>query len=166
MADSDNGAAPAQAATPVPGAREMTINAQYVKDLSFESPRAPHSLLQQQQQPEVALSIDVKAQTLAPSLYEVVLTINAEAKAANERVFIVELVYGAVTTLTNVPQEEVPRALLVEAPHLLFPFARAIVADATREGGFMPLLLRPIDFAELLRQQQRTAAAQPPTTTA
>jgi preprotein translocase subunit SecB len=164
MADSENGAAPAQAAAPVPvpGAREMTINAQYVKDLSFESPRAPHSLLQQQQQPEVALSIDVKAQTLAPSLYEVVLTINAEAKAANERVFIVELVYGAVTTLTNVPQEEVPRALLVEAPHLLFPFARAIVADATREGGFMPLLLRPIDFAELLRQQQRNAPAQPP----
>jgi len=161
MAEPNNGATqPPDVQASVQGARELLINAQYVKDLSFESPRAPQSLLQQQQQPEVQLGIDVKAQTLAPNLYEVVLTVHAEAKSANERVFLIELVYGAVTTLTNVPQEEVPRALLVETPQLMFPFARSIIADATRDGGFMPLMLRPIDFAGLLRQQQQAAQAQ------
>ena len=156
MAESNNGAdQPPAGQAAVQGNRELMINAQYVKDLSFESPRAPQSLLQQQQQPEVQLGIDVKAQNLAPNLYEVVLTVHAEAKSNQDRVFLIELVYAAVTTLTNVPQEDIPRALLVETPQLLFPFARAIIADATRDGGFMPLMLRPIDFAGLLRQQQQ-----------
>ena len=104
------------------------------------------------------IGVDVKAQNIAPGFFEVLLTIHAEAKSGTERVFLVELVYGAVTTMTNVPEAEMPRALLVETPRLLFPFARAIIANATREGGFMPLLLRPIDFAELLRQQQAARA--------
>ena len=159
MAESDNGAAPAGAGLGEPqGAREVAVNVQYIKDFSFENPRAPHSLLQNQQQPEVQVGIDVKAANLAPNFYEVLLTIHVEAKSAGERLFLVELVYAAVVTLTNVPEADLARASLVETPRLLFPFARAIVANATRDGGFMPLLLQPIDFAELVRQQQQAAA--------
>lgn len=171
MAETQNGAAPAgngQApGSPQPGGREVIINVQYVKDLSFENPRAPHSLLQtQQQQPEVQVGVDVKAQNIAPNFYEVALTIHAEAKAANERVFLVEVVYCAVVTLNNVAEADLGRALLIETPRLLFPFARAIIANATRDGGFMPLLLHPIDFAEVVRQQQAAATAAKPATVA
>lgn len=156
MAESD-GAAPAAGQ----GTREILINAQYVKDLSFENPRAPQSLVQQQgqQPPEVKIGIDVKAQAIAPPLYEATLTIHAEANAGGERIFIVELVYGAVVTLSNVAEADMPQALLVETPRLLFPFARSIVANATRDGGFMPLLMRPIDFAELYRQKMAAPPA-------
>ncbi len=150
--------------TPQPGAQPaqpvVFINAQYVKDLSFENPRAPQSLLQTQQQPEVQIGVDVKAQNVAPGLFEVLLTIHADAKTGTERVFLVELVYAGVATVQNVPDADMARILLVETPRLLFPFARSIVANATREGGFMPLLLRPIDFADLLRQQQDRAKGQ------
>jgi len=153
---------PGPATTPPNGqtqtAREVVINAQYIKDLSFENPRAPQSLLQQQQQPEVQVAIDVKAQNIAPGFFEVVLTVHAEAKSNNESIFLVELAYGAVASLNNVPEAEMAPALLVEAPRLVFPFARAVIANATRDGGFMPLMLQPIDFAQLLRQQQQAAA--------
>jgi preprotein translocase subunit SecB len=167
MAVSENGAAPrpGDGQAPAPAPREVVINAQYVKDFSFENPRAPQSLLQTQTQPEVQVGVDVKAQPVAPGYFEVLLTIHAEAKTNNERIFLVELVYGGVVQLNNVPEPEMAFALLVEAPRLLFPFARAIVANATREGGFLPLLLRPIDFAELLRQQQAARPA-PGTATA
>lgn len=158
MTDTTNGGAPAPGTDPSATQPQVFINAQYVKDFSFENPRAPHSLTQQQQQPEVQVGVDVKAQGLAPGLYEVLLTVHADAKANNERVFLVEVVYGGVVTVQNVPESDMARVLLVETPKLLFPFARAIVANATREGGFMPLLLRPIDFAELVRQQQAAAA--------
>jgi preprotein translocase subunit SecB len=138
------------------GAQQLIVNAQYIKDLSFENPRAPHSLMQQKDPPEVQLGVDVKAQALGQDIYEVVLTINANAKTAGEAVFVAELAYGAVVTLRNVPAERLPALLLVETPRLLFPFARSIVAAATREGGFPPLLLHPVDFAELLRRQQAT----------
>ena len=140
------------------GTREVAINAQYVKDLSFENPRAPQSLMQTQQQPEVQVGVDVKAQNIAPGFFEVALTIHAEAKSNDERIFLVELVYGAVASMGNVPEPEMARALLVDAPRFLFPFARAIIATATRDGGFLPLMLQPIDFAQLLQQQQQQAA--------
>jgi len=155
MAEQGNGAA----AQPGPQGRALAIGAQYVKDLSFENPRAPQSLLQTAQQPEVQVGVDVKVQNIAPNIYEVVLTVHTDAKAANERVFLVELAYAAIVTLNNVAEPDLPRALLVETPRLLFPFARAIIANATREGGFMPLLLNPIDFAEVARQQQAAAVA-------
>jgi len=158
MSDTSNGGAPPPSDGQPGGPPQVFINAQYVKDLSFENPRAPHSLTQTQAAPEVQVGVDVKAQTLGPGLFEVLLTINADAKAGGERVFLVELAYGAVVTMQNVPEANMAQALLVETPRLLFPFARAIIANATREGGFMPLLLRPIDFAELVRQQQASGA--------
>ncbi|HXZ00581.1 MAG TPA: protein-export chaperone SecB [Stellaceae bacterium] len=142
-------------------AQQLIVNAQYIKDFSFENPRAPHSLMQQKEPPEVQLGVDVKAQALGQDIYEVVLTINANAKAAAEAVFVAELAYAAVVTVRNVPQENLAAMLLVETPRLLFPFARSIVANATREGGFPPLLLHPVDFAELLRRQQAMQAASP-----
>lgn len=138
---------------------QLIVNAQYVKDLSFENPRAPHSLMQQKDPPEVQIGVDVKAQGLGQDIFEVVLTITAKALAGTETVFVVELAYAAVVTVRATLQELLPVLLLVETPRLLFPFARAVVGAATREGGFPPLLLHPVDFAELLRRQQQTGAA-------
>lgn len=139
---------------------QLFINAQYVKDLSFENPRAPQSLIQQKAQPEVSLDIDVKARNLAPDLFEVTLTISAEAKAEGESVFIVQLTYCGVITAKNATPEILPAMILVETPRLLFPFARNVIASATRDGGFPPLLINPIDFAELLRRQRAKGEAQ------
>jgi preprotein translocase subunit SecB len=136
------------------GAQQLILNAQYIKDLSFENPRAPQSLIQQSAQPEVEINVDVKARNLSPEFYEVVLTINATARAQSETVFLVELAYGCVVTVKNASAEMLPALILVETPRIAFPFARAIIANATRDGGFPPLMINPIDFAELLRQQQ------------
>ena len=137
-----------------PGAQQLILNAQYIKDLSFENPRAPQSLIQQSAQPEVEINVDVKAHNLGPEFYEVVLTINATARAQAETVFLVELAYGCVVTVKNATAEMLPALILVETPRIAFPFARAIIANATRDGGFPPLMINPIDFAELLRRQQ------------
>lgn len=157
MAEQDSGAA-APSGDGI-ALQQLIVNAQYVKDLSFENPRAPHSLLQQKEPPEVQLGVDVKAQALGQDIYEVVLTVNANAKAGGEAVFVAELAYAAVVTVRNTPQDMLPMLLLVETPRLLFPFARAVIAGATREGGFPPLLLHPVDFAELLRRQQAAATS-------
>ncbi|MBV8088847.1 MAG: protein-export chaperone SecB [Alphaproteobacteria bacterium] len=148
-----NGAMNPAASSPS-GPQQLIINAQYIKDLSFENPRAPQSLIQQSAQPEVEINVDVKARNLGPELYEVVLTINATARAQGETVFLVELAYGSVVTIKNAPAEVLPGLILVETPRIVFPFARAIIANATRDGGFPPLMINPIDFAELLRRQQ------------
>ena len=134
--------------------QQLIINAQYIKDLSFENPRAPQSLMQQATPPSVEINIDVKAQTIGPENYEVVLTMKASAKAQNDTLFLAELSYGAVVTVRNVPQAMMGHVLLVETPRLMFPFARNIIADTTRDGGFPPLMINPVDFAELLRRNQ------------
>ena len=143
--------------------RQIAINAQYVKDLSFENPRAPHSLLQPPEglAPELQVGVDVKAQGLAPDVYEVILTLKAETKLSGEVVFVAELSYGAVVTLINTSPEDVPPALMVETPRLVFPYVRNIISDVTRDGGYTPLLLSPIDFAEIYRRRL-AEQAQPP----
>lgn len=166
MADKDNGAATTAGASTgeTEPNRALIINAQYIKDLSFENPRAPLSLMQPQT-PELQVNVDVRAGALGGDRFEVVLVIHARATAQAETLFVVELAYGAAVTLTNVRQEDMPQALLVETPRLLFPFARAIVADATRDGGFPPVFLQPINFSELLRRQA-SAQMQAPAATA
>jgi preprotein translocase subunit SecB len=136
------------------GLQQLILNAQYIKDLSFENPRAPQSLVQPTQQPTVDINVDVKAQNLGPDVFEVILTINATARNQEDPVFLVELAYGTVVTVKNAPQEMLASLVLVETPRIVFPFARAIIANATRDGGFPPLMINPIDFAELLRRQQ------------
>ena len=149
---------------------QVSIFAQYVKDLSFENPRAPHSLLQPPQgvAPDLQVGVDVKAQGLAPDVYEVVMTLKVETKMQNEVVFVAELAYGAVVSLINATQEDVPIALMVETPRLLFPYVRNIISEVTRDGGYTPLLLSPVDFAEIYRrriaeQQQQQQAGGPAT---
>ncbi len=141
------------------GPQQLILNAQYIKDLSFENPRAPQSLIQQTTQPDVEINVDVKARNIGPEVFEVVLTINATARAQGEAVFLVELAYGSVVTVKNATAESLPALVLVEAPRIVFPFARAVIANATRDGGFPPLMINPIDFAELLRRQQPDAQA-------
>ncbi len=139
--------------------QQLIVNAQYVKDLSFENPRAPQSLIQPSTQPQVDINVDVNARNLAPEVFEVTLTINASARVNNDPVFLVELIYGAVVTVRNASEAMLPALILVETPRIIFPFARAVIADATRDGGFPPLMINPIDFAELLRRQQVSGAA-------
>ncbi len=144
---------------PSPEPQQLIFNAQYIKDLSFENPRAPQSLIQQTAQPSVDINVDVKAQNLGPEVFEVILTINATARAQDQPVFLVELAYGTVVTVKNATPEMLASLILVETPRIVFPFARAIIANATRDGGFPPLMINPIDFAELLRRQQADSQA-------
>lgn len=133
-------------------AQRLIVNAQYIKDLSFENPRAPQSLTQQPSAPAVDINVDVNAQPLGPENFEVVLAVKASATINGETLFLLELTYGAVVTVRNVPREMLPPVLLVETPRLMFPFARNIIADATRDGGYPPLMINPIDFTDLLRR--------------
>jgi preprotein translocase subunit SecB len=138
-----------------PGILPIRINAQYVKDLSFENPRAPQSLQTQEGQPKVDVHVDVKATKLAETVYEVVLTTTVNGTGDAGQMFLAELSYGGVFTLEGLPEQHLQAVLLVECPRLLFPFARNIIADVTRDGGFPPLLIQPVDFAQLYRQSQQ-----------
>lgn len=144
--------------TQPPATQPIQINAQYVKDLSFENPNAPASLRPQQQQPKVDVHVDVKATKLADNVYEVTLTTTVNGTGEDSQLFLAELSYAGVFTLEGLPEEHLQPVLLVECPRLLFPFARNIVADVTRDGGFPPLLIQPVDFAQLYRQSQQDAA--------
>jgi preprotein translocase subunit SecB len=139
----------------------FAINMQYVKDLSFENPRAPQVFANNQNAPQVQVNVDVGARQVGENVYEITLVLNAEAKAGEDTVFVVELNYAGIFTVPPLPQDQLRPLLLIECPRLLFPFARAIVAEATRDGGFPPLMINPIDFAALYRRQAETAAAQP-----
>ena len=158
MAEEARGNGQSDPPPPAPEPQQLIFNAQYIKDLSFENPRAPQSLIQQTVQPSVDINVDVKAQNLGPEVFEVILTINATARAQDQPVFLVELAYGTVVTVKNATPEMLAPLILVEAPRIVFPFARAIIANATRDGGFPPLMINPIDFGELLRRNAAAAA--------
>lgn len=159
--ETDGAATDSAPAATAPSGQQLVIAAQYIKDLSFENPRAPQSLTQQTQTPAVEINVDVKANSLGGDNYEVVLTINASAKVDAGPLFLCELVYGAVATVRNIPQAALAPVILVEVPRLMFPFARNVIAEATRDGGFPPLMINPIDFMELLRREQATLATTP-----
>ena len=155
---------------PQPGADQqgqapiaINILAQYVKDLSFENPRAPASLQSNQGQPAIDISVNVAVNDHEQdNVYEVVLNLRGKGatKEGEDVSFIVELSYGGLFSLQNVPQEHLNLFLVVEAPRLIFPFARRVFADAVRDGGFPPLMLDPIDFAQLYMAQQQRMAQQ------
>lgn len=136
----------------------MNIIAQYVKDLSFENPHAPGSLRPREGSPDINININVNPKPLSETDFEVELKLDANAKDGEEVLFNVELVYAGIFRLTGMPQEMLQMAVLIECPRLLFPFARQIMADATRNGSFPPLMIDPVDFAALY--QQRVAQAQ------
>jgi preprotein translocase subunit SecB len=154
MSDQSNQpAAPTAAAEPQQGQVPLTIKAQYIKDLSFENPRAPQSFQVYQTPPSIQISVNVGAHHIQAQDYEVSIKINVDAKASDQPLFVVELDYAGVFTLGTVPQEHMRPLLLIEGPRLLFPFARNIIADATREGGYPPLFMQPVDFVELYRRE-------------
>lgn len=140
----------------------LGILGQYVKDLSFENPNAPQSLMiQPEQPPAVDVQINVNAKPMSDTDYEVELKVEvrAEDKKAKRILFNLELAYAGVFRLTNVPKESVQPLALIECPRLLFPFVRRIVADSISEGGFPPIMLQPVDFAALFRARAESAAA-------
>ena len=133
---------------------QVGVLAQYVKDLSFENPNAP-MIFQQQEQPRIDVQFNIGSTVVGEDVYEVALKIEARASVGEQTAFAVELVYAGLFGLRNVPSDQLQPFLLAEAPRLLFPFARRIIADATRDGNFPPLMLEPIDFASLYLAQDR-----------
>lgn len=139
---------------------------QYVKDLSFENPGAPATLRAGEEAPSLDVNVNVNAKPLSENEFEIELKLDANAKRGSETLFIAEVTYAGLFQIRNVPQEHLHPVVLIECPRLLFPFARQILADATRQGGFPPLLIDPVDFAALYRQRMnelnvKQAAAQP-----
>ncbi len=160
MSDTNSGAPDdAIPALNAENAPRIAIVSQFVKDLSFENPNSPAALHASKTQPNINLSVDLKARRLTDPNYQVDLHINITAKLAEAQIFLVELVYSGIFQLFNIPAENLQPVLLIECPRLIFPFARRIVADVTRDGGFAPLMMEPIDFASLYRQQMNIAQA-------
>lgn len=125
---------------------------QYVKDLSFENPNAP-GVFQWQGQPQIDVQFNIAANQIADDVHEVVLKIDVRATSADKVAFQVELSFAGLFGIRNVPDDQIQPFLFAEAPRLVFPFARRVLADAVRDGGFPPLLLEPIDFGALYMQQ-------------
>jgi preprotein translocase subunit SecB len=138
---------PAEAPAP-----QLSVLAQYVKDFSFENPNAPQSLMPGQQ-PQIGIQINVDARPLADSDVEVSLRLEGKAEHQGNIMFAFELTFAGVFRVQNVPQESLNAIVLIECPRLLVPFAREIIANAVRNGGFPPLLLDPFDFVALDRQR-------------
>ena len=152
---------------------QIGVIAQYVKDFSFENPHAPRSLAPSSTQPNINIQINVDAVPMSETDFEVVLRLEGKAEsqegnAESQRtvLYSFELVFGGVFRVINVPADSLQPFVMIECPRLLFPFAREIIATAVRNGGFQPLLLNPIDFADLYRQRLAAAqAAAPPSIT-
>ncbi|KQQ33977.1 MULTISPECIES: protein-export chaperone SecB [Rhizobium/Agrobacterium group] len=134
-------------------APSLNILAQYTKDLSFENPGAPRSLQSRDKAPAINISVNVNANPLSENDFDVVLSLSAEAREDDKIVFAAELVYGGVFRITGFPQEHMLPLLFIECPRLLFPFARQIISDVTRNGGFPPLMIDPIDFGQMFSQR-------------
>jgi preprotein translocase subunit SecB len=154
--DGNGGAVPDPAKAP-----QLRILNQYVKDLSFENPNSPASLTGNQDAPKIEASVDVQAKKQSVDTdFEVLLKITVSAKRGETVAFIAELQYGGVFRLQNIPDEQKQPVVLIECPRQLFPFARRVIADTIRDGGYPPLLLDPIDFVALYQQQMKARAAQ------
>ena len=147
---------------PVPGAApSMKILGQYLKDFSFENPNAPQSMNIQNGSPDINISVNVNARNLTQTDFEVELHLEAKATHQGKAVFAADMLYAGVFRLENVPQEALHPIVLVECPRMLFPFARQVLADATRNGGFPPLMLDPIDFMGMYQRRLAEQKAPP-----
>ena len=136
---------------------KFIINAQYLKDLSFENPRAPESLRNFSSNPTFKIDIDVKTKLLkdhGENIYEVELIVKGQTNADDKALFLVEGSYCGIFTIENAETEVLEKILLIECPKFLFPFLRSVVANATREGGFPPLMLNPVDFVGMYEKKK------------
>lgn len=148
----------AGAAQDVDAQPQAGMLAQYIKDISFENPNAPQIFQKlQNAKPDINIGINVAGRQVAQDAYEVELKLEAKSTADGEAVYMVELVYAGLFQLRNLPEDAMQPFLLVEAPRLIFPFARRILSDAVRDGGYPPLTLEPIDFAALYNQRMAEA---------
>ncbi|MEZ5873831.1 MAG: protein-export chaperone SecB [Hyphomicrobiales bacterium] len=144
---------PATGAAAAPGTEaQLAVLAQYVKDLSFESPAAPQSLQGPGQNPQLQVAVNVNAGPRGEDVYEVALNIEAHAKSDTGVIYNAELVYAGLFRLKNIPQQLLQPVLFVDCPTILFPFVRRVLADVVRDGAFPPLMLDPIDFRRLYAQ--------------
>lgn len=160
MTDENGGAATTEnPSAPTPPLAPIVIEAQFVKDLSFENPQGIAGIAGSQKSPSVSIDLKTSSRPLAENSYEVSLVIRGEAKTEEHVIFIVETTYAGIFTLNDIPEESIKPVLLIEGPRMLFPFARSIVANAARDGGFPPLMINPIDFAALYHQQHGDPAA-------
>ncbi|THD74295.1 MAG: protein-export chaperone SecB [Phenylobacterium sp.] len=161
MSDIDAGAVAQQNGQGVqaPGIR---ILAQFIRDLSFENPRAPESLRAAGQvQPQIDLGVEMNARSRDDGLFEVDLKLSAKAGRDDGALFMIEILYGGLFQIEGVSQDDIEPVLLIECPRYLFPFARRIIADLSSEGGFPPFLLDPIDFAGVYAARKAEAMGQP-----
>ena len=131
----------------------MFINAQYLKDLSFENPNPLESFKQSQEKPNIQVNVNTVVKKLPENAYEVTLDIKTEGKIKDKVAFIAEISYAGIFSLNKIPPEHEKPIHLIEAPRMLFPFARNILAETTRDGGYPPLMLNPIDFNALYQKQ-------------
>jgi preprotein translocase subunit SecB len=140
---------------------QITILGQYIKDLSFENP-TPAQTIQKlsTEQPSMNINVNLNAQQVGEDIYEVDLKVTATAQSNEETAFVAELLYSGLFGIKNLPENQLQPFLMVEAPRQIFPFARRILSDVTRDGGFPPLMLEPIDCAGLYQQQLAQANAQ------
>jgi preprotein translocase subunit SecB len=143
------------------GMPQIGVLAQYIKDLSFENPHAPRSMAPSAQQPVINIQANVEAAPITETDFEVTLKLEGKAESQGMLLFGFELVFAGVFRIQNVPADSVQPVVYIECPRLLFPFAREIIATVTRNGGFAPLLLNPIDFVALFRQRLSAAQASP-----
>jgi preprotein translocase subunit SecB len=163
MAEDNNSGRPAgsdgQGAAAQRPPQNLGVLAQYVKDLSFESPGAPQTLRERGVNPSINITINVQSGPVTGDEVEVELKLDVKAKAGEAVLFAIELLYAGLFRLTNIPPEAVQPIVRIECPRLLFPFARQIISDASRNGGFPPLLIDPVDFVALYRQRLAEAQA-------
>ena len=143
--------------SPAPNPR-IGLLAQYLKDCSYENPNAPQSLAKDLATPSIDVGMDVQVQPLGENRFEVALRTTATATRDSDAVFVAEVLFAGVFELFDVPEEQIQPVCLVECPRLLFPFARRVLSDLTRDGGMPPILLDPVDFAALYERQQAQAA--------
>jgi preprotein translocase subunit SecB len=132
---------------------QLNVLGQYIRDFSFENPNAPQSLLPVEEQPAINIQINVNAKPMSETEFDVTLKIEGEARTKDLLLFKFDLDYGGIFKISGVPEEHLHPIVLIECPRLLFPFARQIVAEATRQGGFPPLFLDPVDFAALYQSR-------------
>ena len=139
----------------------LRVLAQYLKDLSFESPKAPAIFGQPQKPPAIAVNVDVNARAIGETQFEVELTVGAKANHDGEAIFVAETTYAGAFEIVGVPKEQIEPILLIECPRLLFPFLRQVLAETTQAGNFPPVMLDPIDFYSIYEQRRRQGTTNP-----
>ena len=137
----------------------MNLIGQYIRDLSFESPGAPGSIILGSGNPTFGINMDVEVKKQADEVFAVELKLAAKADRDNAVLFAVELVYGGVFRVRNVPEMQLSQLLMIECPRLIFPFARQVLASVTQQGGFPPVMMEPVDFAQFYMQKMRALEA-------